>query len=172
LLKLRALDPLPPPLKALLRDGLGLARLTEGLALGLGLLTEGDAAGLLTEGDALGRAVGVAPVLGRAAPSPVPVEGRAPIDGVPVLGRLPPEPQPRASMVPADAAAPGEPLLLRRLWSGCHFFGAEVFDARASPRPEAVSRFRSPASRFRSRFRSVSRSMLISLLILMLSPPR
>ena len=126
---LRVLAPLPPLLKALPRDGLGVARLlTDGLALGLGRLTEGDAAGLLIDGDALGRVAGVAPVLGRAAPgvmpvlgraapAPVPVVGRVPMEGVPVLGRALgalPEPQPRASCVRALCIVEGDPEERRR----------------------------------------------------------
>ena len=54
----------------------------------------------------------------------LPVEGRAP--ALPVEGLAPPPPQPRASVPRAVLAALGEPLLLRRLWSGCHFCCAPV----------------------------------------------
>ena len=67
------------------------------------------------------------PVEGRAAA--VPVEGRAPT--LPVEGPAPPEPQPRASVLRAEAEAPGDPLLLSRLWSGCHFFCPLVDDGLA-----------------------------------------
>ena len=92
----------------------------------LGLPAEGRAAALPVAGLAPALLVG-----GRAAT--LPVEGRAPtlpVEGLapalPVEGRAPPDPQPRASAVRAVFAAVGEPLLLSRLWSGCHFFCAPV----------------------------------------------
>ena len=73
--------------------------------------------------DGAGRLADGVPVEGRAPAAPV--EGRALL---PVEGRAPPEPQPRASELRAEAAAVGEPLLLNRLWSGCHFFWPEAED--------------------------------------------
>ena len=52
----------------------------------------------------------------------VPVEGRA--LAPPLEGPAPPEPQPRACLLAADVE--GLPLLLSRLWSGCHFCCALV----------------------------------------------
>lgn len=137
LLALRALAPLLAPLNALPPPPPPEDRLTDGDADGADREALGDGLGRLTLGDALGRlADGVpvegrppAPVDGRAAAVPaeglaaaVPAEGRAP--EFPVEGRAPapPAPQPRASVLRAEVAALGEPLLLRRLWSGCHFF--------------------------------------------------
>ncbi len=94
-------------------DEEGLGRGCETLGDGLWRLTLGEAVGRLADGAA--------------------VEGRAPT--LPVEGPAPPEPQPRASVPRAEFAAAGEPLLFRRLWSGCHFFCALVDDGRA---PEAA----------------------------------
>jgi hypothetical protein len=141
---LRALEPLLTPLNALPDEE---GRLTEGLDLGCEAL--GDGLGRLTLGDAVGRLADGVPVAGRAPTLPVegrvpvvPVEGRAPAvpaEGraptLPVEGPAPPELQPRASELRAVFAALGEPLLLSRLWSGCHFVCALVDDARA---PEAL----------------------------------
>jgi len=99
--------------------------LAEGLDLGCETL--GDGLGRLTLGDAVGRLAEGVPVEGRA--PAVPVEGRAPT--LPVEGLAPPEPHPRASVLRAELAAVGEPLLLSRLWSGCHFFCAVVDDGLA-----------------------------------------
>ena len=111
----------------------------------MGCETLGDGLGRLTLGDAVGRLADGVPVEGRAAAPPVegrvaavPVEGRAPavpVEGrapaLPVEGLAPPEPQPRASVLRAEFAAVGEPLLLSRLWSGCHLFCPLVAEERA-----------------------------------------
>ena len=78
--------------------------------------------------EAVGRLAEGVPVEGRA--PAVPVEGRAPT--LPVEGPAPPEPQPRACELRAEFAAAGEPLLLRRLWSGCHFCPPAVVLARGA----------------------------------------
>ena len=57
------------------------------------------------------------------------MDGRAP--AVAVEGPVPPELQPRACWLLAEADAEGVPLLLSRLWSGCHFVPALDDDARA-----------------------------------------
>ena len=108
-----ALAPLLAPLNALPDEE---GRLAEGLALGCEAL--GDAAGRLAEG---------VPVEGRA--PAVAGEGRAPV--LPVEGPAPPALQPRACWLAAEAEAEGVPLLLSRLWSGCHFVPALDDDARA-----------------------------------------
>ena len=129
LLAALALEPLLAPLNALpdeeprLAEGLALA--CEGLGDGRERPALGAAVGRLAEGVPVeGRAAAV-PVEGRAAAVPlegraptVPVEGRAPT--LPVEEPAPPDPQPRASALRAVLAAVGEPLLPRRLWSGCH----------------------------------------------------
>jgi hypothetical protein len=79
----------------------------------------------LAEGEPVEGRTPTLPVEGRA--PAVPVEGLAP----PVEGLAPPDPQPLASWLRAEFEALGPPLLLRRLWSGCHFFCALVDDARA-----------------------------------------
>jgi len=76
-------------------------------------------------GDGLGR-LALAEGAGREAAA-VPVDGRAPTP--PVEGPAPPELQPRACLLAAEADAEGVPLLLSRLWSGCHFFCPLVEDA-------------------------------------------
>src|SRR6185295_15606965 len=126
LLALRALAPPPAPPYALPEE-------EEREAEGLGRDAPVDALGRLADGVPVDGRVPAAPVEGRAPAAPVdgrapaaPVEGRAPL--VPVEGRAPPEPQPRASALRAEAAAVGEPLLPRRLWSGCHFFWVPVDD--------------------------------------------
>ena len=130
LLEACALGPLLAPLNGLpdeeerLAEGLDLD--CEALGDGLGRLALGDVVGRLAEGVPVeGRALAV-PVEGRVPEVPVegrapaaPVEGRAPT--LPVEGLAPAEPQPRASGLRAEFAAAGEPLLLSRFWSGCHF---------------------------------------------------
>ena len=96
----------------------------------------------------MGRLAEAVPVEGRAAA--VPVEGRAallPVEGVGrgavagcVEGPAPPEPQPRASVLRAEFAAVGEPLLLSRLWSGCHF--CPLVDVGRAPVPVLMLVFR------------------------------
>ena len=81
------------------------------------LPVEGPAAAFPVEGRAPALPVEGMPVEGRA--PAVPVEGRAP--ALPVEVPAPPEPQPRESIVRAEFAVLGAPLLLSRLWSGCHF---------------------------------------------------
>ena len=137
LLELRALAPLLMPPYALPEED---GRLDEeparlGEALGEGDEREAEGAGRDAPVDAVGRLADGVPPEGRAAAVPVegrapavPVEGRAPV--LPVEGRVPPEPQPRASELRAEVAAVGEPLLARRLWSGCHFFWPPVDYAR------------------------------------------
>ena len=100
-------EPLLAPLKALPDEE---PRLAEGLALdceALGRLAPAEAAEREDEG--------------------VPVDGRAaaPPDERPA----PPESQPRACLLAADVD--GVPLLLSRLWSGCHFCLVPDEEARA-----------------------------------------
>ena len=114
LLAALALAPLLAPLNALPDEE---ARLAEGLALG-------DALGRLGLAEGAGREGEGVPVEGRA--PAVAVEGRAPV--LPVKGPVPPELQPRACLLLAEADAVGVPLLLSRLWSGCHFFCPLVED--------------------------------------------
>ena len=114
--------PLTPPKALPEEDRLGEVPDRDGDAAGEGLcrLVLGEAVGRLAEGE---------PVDGRAAG--VPVEGRAP--AVPVEGRVAPvEPQPRDSMLRAEVVAPGDPLLLSRLESGCHFLGVPVAEVPAA----------------------------------------
>ena len=122
LLAALALAPLLAPLKALPDEE---ARLAEGLALDGEALGEGLGRLALAEG--AGREGEGVPVDGRA--PAVPVEGRAPTP--PVEGPVPPELQPRACWLLAEADAEEVPLLLSRLWSGCHFVCALDDDARA-----------------------------------------
>ena len=162
LLELRALAPLLAPLNALPDEE---GRLAEGLDLDCEAL--GDGLGRLALGDAVGRLADGVPVEGRAAALPVegrapavPVEGRAPaVAGgrtgaptLPVEGPAPPEPQPRASAAAGRVAALGEPLLLSRLWSGCHFCRAAAwagFPGRAVA-PVAAARSFPGCSRWHS----------------------
>ena len=81
-------------------------------------LGDGLARLALAEGE--GREAEAEPVDGRA--PAVPVEGRA--LAPPLEGPAPPEPQPRACLLATEVE--GLPLLLNRLWSGCHFCGAPV----------------------------------------------
>ncbi len=101
----------------------GLGRAGEALGEGLGeelgrLALAGAAAGRLAAAGVLaeGRAADP-PVEGRALDAPA--EVRPPT--LVAEGPVPPELQPRASRLRAELAVLGEPLLPRRLWSGCHF---------------------------------------------------
>jgi len=73
--------------------------------------TLGDGLGRLALAEGAGRDCEGAPLEGRA--PALPVEGRAP--AVALEGPVPPELQPRACLLPADVAAEGVPLLLKRL---------------------------------------------------------
>jgi hypothetical protein len=112
--------PLLAPLNALPDEE---ARLAEGLAWDRDALEDGLGRLALAEGE--GREAEAVPVDGRA--PALPVEGRA--LAVALEGPAPPELQPRACWLLADAE--GVPLLLSRLWSGCHFCGAPEEDALA-----------------------------------------
>jgi hypothetical protein len=111
------------------------------LAEGAGRFAEapGDALGRLAPWEVDGRLADGVPVDGRAPTLPGEAAGRAAAPGW-VKGRAPPELQPRASEVRAEAAAPEDPLVRSRLWSGCHFFC--VVDGRA---PACVVRAVLPA---------------------------
>ena len=116
-----------------LGEALGEADGREPEAEGVGRDAPVEGAGRLAEGVPVEGRAPTAPVEGR--PAAVPVEGRpaaVPVDGrallLPVEGRAPVEPQPRAAVPRADAEALGEPLLLNRLWSGCHFFWPDAVD--------------------------------------------
>ena len=91
------MGPLLAPLNALPDEEAGrpegVALDCEALGDGLGRLAPAEGAGREGEG--------------------VPVEGRAAAVGV--VGLVPPELQPRACLLPAEVAAEGVPLLLRRL---------------------------------------------------------
>jgi hypothetical protein len=96
--------------------------------------TLGDGLGRLAPGEGEGREAEAEPVDGRA--PAVPAEGRA--LAPPLEGPAPPEPQPRACLLAADVE--GLPLLLNRLWSGCHFCWALVVLVRfALEEPEVLT---------------------------------